>query len=91
MESRLTTLQSDYKHLQDSYDNLERDHQADIEELRSRCTAAEKEKANLSSDLKSVERALRQQIEELQSSLDQSELQLAKREKYLQVFGDLCS
>ncbi len=94
-ERRLTTLQSDYKLLQDSYERLEatklsmqQEHEVEKEELRSKCAEVEKERASLEEagiDMKSAESDLREQVEKLQCALDQSELQLAKCEGELQV------
>lgn len=94
-EHRLTTLQSDYKLLQDSYDSIqaskltmEKNHLVEIEQLKSKCRDTEREREifeESNRELKAVESNLKEQIGNLQHALDQSELQLAKTEKELQV------
>lgn len=90
-EHRLTTLQLDYKKLQDSYDNLEtakalvqREHEAESEELRLKSIQMEKMVTSVQSE-DSESCTLRKELENLQLALDQSEFQLAQCEKTLQV------
>lgn len=88
-------MQSDYKLLQDSYDNLEasrdamkKELTAEREELEMKCAHLEEDKATVADVFKELESTafvLREKIGSLQSALDQSEFQLAECEKRLQV------
>lgn len=80
-EHRLTTLQADYKLLQDSYDNLDaakaatmREHALEMNALRANSIQMEEDIVTLKNELKN-----------LQSALDQSEVELLKCEEKLQV------
>lgn len=94
-EHRLTTLQADYKLLQDSYDHLDaskvamkREHELEVEDLRVRNVEMEQDLTRIqdaNGELESEECVLKDKLNILQSSLDQSEVELVKCEDKLKV------
>lgn len=94
-EQRLTTLQCDYKLLQDSYDQLEatkdcmkREHEIETERLRMKCGDVEEELARVrdtSSAFESTVWSMREKVDSLQTALNQSEFELAESERICQV------
>jgi chromosome segregation ATPase len=82
-------LQSDYKLLQDSYDQLEASRDAIRRELTAEVEELKAERVQLGGTKRESESSvllLRENIEALQSALDQSEFQLVECEKSLQVY-----
>ena len=96
-EQRLTTLQCDYKLLQDSYDQLEttkdcmtREHEIETKRLRMKCGDVEEELARVqdtSNGFESIVCSMREKVDSLQSALNQSEFELAESERICQVSG----
>lgn len=94
-EQRLTTLQADYKLLQDSYEQLDaskagmkRNHELAAEELRSRNAQMEEKLTRMkdvSREFESLKCGLSNKLDTLQSALDQSEVELVKCEDKLKV------
>lgn len=94
-EQRLTTLQADYKLLQDSYDHLDaskaaikREHGLEAEDLRTKNVQMEQDLTRMkdaSREFKSVESALKDKLDIMQSALDQSEVELVMCEEKLKV------
>lgn len=91
-EHRLSTLQADFKLLQDSFEEMGaskatmlREHELEAEGLRTENAQLKQDLSATSRDSESMVSGLKDKLDMLQSALDQSEVELVKCEEMLKV------